>query len=68
MQKNPWKAVTWVVEIVFLVLALTAPLNPLLTTKYSVFTWCFIMIALGCVGVLLASLKAYPPEEFPLDE
>jgi len=42
---------------------LTAPLNPFLTTKVSVFAWCFLMIALGAVGVLLATLKGYPPEE-----
>jgi len=68
MQKNPWKTVTWVIEIVFLFLSLTAPLNPLLTTKYSVFIWCFLMIGLGGLGAIIAALKGYPPEEFPLQE
>lgn len=63
MKKNPWKTWTWVIEIVFLFLALTAPLNPFLTTKVSVFVWCFLMIALGAVGVFVATLKGYPPEE-----
>jgi hypothetical protein len=68
MQKNPWKTVTWVVEIVFLFLALTAPLNPMLKTKVCVFAWCFTMIGLGCIGVLLAALKGYPPEDFSLKD
>jgi len=68
MKKNPWKTVTWVVEIVFLFLALTAPFNPMLTTKVSVFAWCFAMIALGGIGVLLATLKGYPPEDFSLKD
>jgi high-affinity Fe2+/Pb2+ permease len=68
MKKNPWKTVTWVVEIVFLFLALTAPLNPILTTKVSVFAWCFTMMGLGCIGVLLAALKGYPPEDFSLKD
>jgi hypothetical protein len=68
MQKNSWKTVTWVIEIVFLLLALTAPLNPLLATKHSVYIWCFVMIVLGCIGVLLATLKGYPPEDFSIKD
>jgi len=66
--KNHWKTVTWIIEIVFLFLSFTAPLNPLLQTKRSVFIWCFIMIGLGGLAVILALFKAYPPEEFPLQD
>jgi hypothetical protein len=40
----------------------------MLTTKVSVFAWCFAMIALGGIGVLLATLKGYPPEDFSLKD
>jgi len=66
MKRNPWKTWTWVFEIAFLFLALTAPLNPILTTKTSVFVWCFSMMALGAIGALLAILKGYPPEELSM--
>ena len=63
MQKNPWKTVAWVIELAFLFLAFTAPLNPFIKSKVSVFIWCFLMIGLGAIGVIVASFKAYPPEE-----
>ena len=66
MEKKAFGVWTWVVEIVFLVLALTAPLNPLLTTKTAVFVWCFVMMGLGSAGVVLQVYKGYPPEEFSL--
>jgi hypothetical protein len=66
MEKNAFGVWTWAVEIVFLVLALTAPLNPLLTTKTAVFVWCFVMMGLGSIGVVLQVYKGYPPEEFSL--
>ena len=64
MEKNPWKTWTWVIELGFLFLALTAPLNPFLKSKEAVFIWCFLMIGLGGIGMLLAAFKGYPPEEF----
>jgi len=68
MKRNPWKTWTWIIEIAFLFLALTAPLNPLLTTKVSVFVWCFIMVALGGIAVIIATIKGYPPEEFSMKD
>jgi hypothetical protein len=68
MQKNSWKIWVWIIELGFLFLALTAPLNPLLRTKQAVFTWCFLMIGLGVIGVLVATYKAYPPEELSSKE
>jgi len=68
MQKNPWKTVTWVVEIVFLFLALTAPFNPFINTKAGVAVWCYFMIVLGSLGVFIASLLAYPPEDFSMKD
>ena len=49
MQKNPWKTVVWIVEFVFLFLALTAPLNPFINTKFGVAAWCYFMMGVGCV-------------------
>jgi uncharacterized membrane protein len=66
MKKNSWKTLTWVIEFAFLFLALTAPLNPLLRSKEGTFIWCFLMIGLGTIGVVLAAFKAYPPEEISL--
>ena len=63
MKKNPWKTWTWIIEIAFLFLALTAPLNPFLTTKASVYVWCFIMIGLGAIGVVIGVTKGYPLKE-----
>ena len=57
---------TWILEILFLVLALTAPLNPLLTTKTAVYVWCFVMMGLGSVAVICQVYKGYPAEEFSL--
>ena len=48
MQKNAWKTVTWVIEIVFLLLAFTAPLNPVLDHKiFRFYLVLFLMIGLG---------------------
>ena len=63
MKKNPWKFWTWVIEIIFLLLALTAPLNPWLTTKPSVYIWTFIMMALGSVNVIILCFKGYHIED-----
>jgi hypothetical protein len=68
MKKNPWKTWTWVIEITFLFLALTAPLNPFLTTKVSVFAWCFIMMGLGALGVIIGVIKGYPLKDFSVKE
>ncbi len=68
MQKNPWKTVVWIVESVFLFLALTAPFNPFINTKFGVAAWCYFMIGLGCVGVVIACLLAYPPEDFSIKD
>jgi len=68
MEKKTWKILTWIIEIAFLFLALTAPLNPFLTTKVSVFAWCFIMIGLGVIAIIIATFKGYPPEEFSIKE
>jgi hypothetical protein len=61
-----WSGWTWALEIAFLFLALSAPLNPLLTTKTAVYAWCFLMLGLGSVAVLLQVFKGYPPEDFSL--
>ncbi len=68
MRKNPWKTAAWIVECAFLLLALTAPLNPLINTKFGVALWCYFMIGLGCIGVLIACLLAYPPEDFTMKD
>ena len=68
MKKNPWKTIAWVVEIAFLFLSFTAPLNPFINTKAGVTLWCYFMIALGVIGVLIACFKAYPPEDFVMKD
>ena len=68
MQKNPWKTVVWIVEFAFLFLALTAPLNPFINTKFGVTAWCYFMIGVGVLGVLIACLLAYPPEDFSMKD
>jgi hypothetical protein len=68
MKKNRWKTVAWIVELAFLFLALTAPFNPFINTKAGVAVWCYIMMALGSLGVIIACLKAYPPEEFDMKD
>ena len=68
MKKNPWKTVVWIIELGFLLLALTAPFNPFINTKVGVAAWCYFMMALGSLGVLIASLLAYPPEDFKMKD
>ncbi len=68
MKKNPWKTVVWIVECVFLLLALTAPLNPFINTKVGVAVWCYFMIGVGVLGVLIVCLLAYPPEDFSMKD
>ncbi len=66
--KKSWKTVVWIIELAFLFLALTAPFNPFINTKAGVAVWCYIMIAMGALGLLIACFKAYPPEEFEMKE
>ena len=68
MKNSPKKIWTCELEIIFLFLALTAPLNPFLTTKSSVYIWTFVMMGLGTINILFLVFRGYPPEEFSLED
>ena len=67
MEKNVSKTWTLVIELVFLFLALTAPLNPLIKTKAGVYCWTFAMMGLGTIAILIQIFKGFPPEEYSLE-
>lgn len=67
MEKNVYKTWTWVLELAFLFLAFTAPLNPLITTKAGVYYWTFAMMGLGTIAILVQIFKGFPPEEYSLE-
>ncbi len=68
MKKNPWKTWTWVITIVFLVLAFSAPFNPFLTTKASVYIWAFVMMAICSINTVIACYLGLPPKEISFED